>query len=158
MTVGPALSARVNSTHTPCVKSWTIDIVEALPVWAVRVPALGYGHPLPAAGLYFTQHSSGGLAAVGVAVLAPPPSWEPSKDPVVICQMLLEISVDGTTASSRGRTWRTQYEPGGVLRTANGYSEEDDLGQTELTLEAWVRADLAEKIEATRPSGRPPKM
>lgn len=121
---------------------------QLLPDWAIQIEKnLDYGVELDEPGLYFTMTPEGLLRAVGVARLSDPPSWSRSKEKIVMCVSVLQIHEDRKSGYSRTRIVGTTYEPDGTRRTANGYSEKDDIARSKLSFRKWASRDIAQKIE-----------
>lgn len=120
---------------------------ELLPSWARQVDELDYGLRLDEPGLYYV-HRGGRVRAVGVAELGGAPSWADDKGGAWVTA-LLTVAADGRSARTRGRTWSTAWE-NGTLRTANGYTEDDDVRPAGTSLEKWLEADVTEKVKRAR--------
>jgi hypothetical protein len=119
-----------------------------LPEWAIRTEKLDYGVEFDEPGLYYTVYPNGALHVVGVVALSDPPSWfTDRRTKVVICRSLLRIDPDRASGYSRGVVTGTIYEKSGTLRTANGYTEEDDVRKADISFDKWTRNDIARKIK-----------
>ena len=118
-----------------------------LPSWARQVDALEYGLRLDGPGLYYVRRG-GRVRAVGIAEFGGAPSWAEDEGGAWVTAVLT-VAPDGRSARSRFPTSSTAWE-NGTLRTANGYTETDDVRPAGTSLAKWLEADVLKKVKRAK--------
>lgn len=109
---------------------------------------LEYGLGLPKPGIYFTRHANGTLATVGLARDVRPPRgtiW--THDPGCHCTHVLRLEDDHRSGYYRSRTVGTSYRSDGMLVTANGWTEDDDVEPAGCDRPSWAATQRAKMVE-----------